>query len=916
MLAAELTRALRNRNTPITERVSLAEQVLHEKIDVYLPHPKKVLLEWALDMLSIDKSSRSCPNLWDLLSCLWKSTSFDTAMFSLRSQKLLDIIIETIPNGPVESISNAIETIQATTQLWVSSSHQAGKLVLSWLEAGAPKVLDKFIETATQDQDRIFNNVEVSAMVLLRSEHYLVEYLKAPNAVLNLSGLSQEQAPTVLNSVIKADQAIEARFLELLKAFPEELDTMLSILVSNGCKLSSSTLKSLLESQQCGWKTRSMILVLDAPLLISMMTDVFDWMIIDYNEDFFCEFVQQATQLRVMFDFILHWMRCEIGDSHVALKAVSNALRSLSETQLASLLNRSSTEAGVEKLLKCLGYEEVGESLRQKFGNIIKSTGKFGAKRIILELCPEMEFNPYEWVEFDDRFTPMEHQICLLRARELVSFSWKLDVELIQGDTSPLLLRFWDVLCVTTTTETLATLLSRASSIENVAKNPQVQETPEMSLVVTECLKRNLYHVVAQIPWQALSKEHRARALQGSWDNADLGSVITLLEHPPHLTAMESDPSYLVDLSRCNKDDPTSVANVAQLLCRSETYRRQLANRNDLDIVLKAVATGGIFEEACDFLARNINVQAALTALTVGASSDNISFTKVAPLVQGWSQFPAIFEILCRTAPPELFLQVTALFVWHNNDNFASAFKNFAARLDKEPLYYIVYEALEEQHFGLLSHLVALCPEDDQSLLSVAAVKVKPENFDPFCVWANLLMRDRPNLVSQFGLESLLELISITYGHWDGRCALMNRILYSQRHRCAGRMHLVMKAFSKVADEIHDIQQAKQYVLLVENLCNPRYKGKRGQLSSMVSRAKRQAAKYVGVLLVNLLQNSLAGRYTPEVRTALQPAYYEILNILVGDDLRTTTVFMDEASRAYFRNIYQDYRSTFKWTTD
>lgn len=98
MVTAEsLTRKLRDRNGNPKELVSLANDLLHEKVTVYLPHKETVLMEWILDKLNQSNGTwKTNFETWKLLEYLWCTVDRETADREFSDHHLISLLAATL----------------------------------------------------------------------------------------------------------------------------------------------------------------------------------------------------------------------------------------------------------------------------------------------------------------------------------------------------------------------------------------------------------------------------------------------------------------------------------------------------------------------------------------------------------------------------------------------------------------------------------------------------------------------------------------------------------------------------------------------------------------------------------------------------------------------------------------------------
>lgn len=52
----------------------------------------------------------------------------------------------------------------------------------------------------------------------------------------------------------------------------------------------------------------------------------------------------------------------------------------------------------------------------------------------------------------------------------------------------------------------------------------------------------------------------------------------------------------------------------------------------------------------------------------------------------------------------------------------------------------------------------------------------------------------------------------------------------------------------------------------------------------------------------------LTGRLTPEMKAALEPGIYAVLNVMTKEGMRTMNAALDESGRAVWKGLYEEWR--------
>jgi nucleolar pre-ribosomal-associated protein 2 len=66
-------------------------------------------------------------------------------------------------------------------------------------------------------------------------------------------------------------------------------------------------------------------------------------------------------------------------------------------------------------------------------------------------------------------------------------------------------------------------------------------------------------------------------------------------------------------------------------------------------------------------------------------------------------------------------------------------------------------------------------------------------------------------------------------------------------------------------------------------------------------------------LVMEYARCQLQGQLPPEVKTALMPGLYAVLDVMPQDLMRGMNAAMDSSSRAIFKGLYEDYQRFGRW---
>lgn len=240
---------------------------------------------------------------------------------------------------------------------------------------------------------------------------------------------------------------------------------------------------------------------------------------------------------------------------------------------------------------------------------------------------------------------------------------------------------------------------------------------------------------------------------------------------------------------------------------------------------------------------------------------------------------------------------------------------------------------------------------------------LEADSFERFCLELDYtrLTLDTPN---QYIVDNLLStLASLTSPEslkfdrmptngpsaiYQRLCSLTSVLLTRFRKRLGGRYHLLLPLLqgllrclfrpipipaSSKQPQIHHHQppwllisttepltskSATQYTRLLTSLCHPTASSvsrsrHRARLTDDTKKAKSIAGQYMQYLVMEYARCQLQGQLPPEVKAALMPGLYAVLDVMSRDLMRGMNAAMDSSSRAIFKGLYEDYQRFGRW---
>ena len=179
---------------------------------------------------------------------------------------------------------------------------------------------------------------------------------------------------------------------------------------------------------------------------------------------------------------------------------------------------------------------------------------------------------------------------------------------------------------------------------------------------------------------------------------------------------------------------------------------------------------------------------------------------------------------------------------------------------------------------------------------------------------------------------------------FTGLTRLFGTVLANHRSKLGGRHHLVVLAlqgllrclFTPYDSNLNSTQwqqrppwlkdiklnneHATNYARLLTTICDPTVSAVTmsknrhvRELNDETKKARRIAGQHLQYLIMEFCQCQLYGRLEPQVRTALLPGLYAVLDAMTQEILRTVNSALSSSGRAIFKMLYDDYRKFGSW---
>jgi Urb2/Npa2 family len=114
-------------------------------------------------------------------------------------------------------------------------------------------------------------------------------------------------------------------------------------------------------------------------------------------------------------------------------------------------------------------------------------------------------------------------------------------------------------------------------------------------------------------------------------------------------------------------------------------------------------------------------------------------------------------------------------------------------------------------------------------------------------------------------------------------------------------------------------KSATRYTRLLTSLCDPTASSVKhsrrtsAALTDDTKKARSIAGQYMQYLIMEYARCQLQGQLPPEVKAALMPGLYVVLDVMSRDLMGGMNAAMDSSSRAIFKGLYEDYQRFGRW---
>ena len=264
---------------------------------------------------------------------------------------------------------------------------------------------------------------------------------------------------------------------------------------------------------------------------------------------------------------------------------------------------------------------------------------------------------------------------------------------------------------------------------------------------------------------------------------------------------------------------------------------------------------------------------------------------------------------------------------------------------------------VEELRPRLTKALIFLCnyipkltqDQHRQGILILQSLHLALQNLVSGCSLSRKICRDQaddhqPQLISQWHIDSLIATVTVKSSQLETQkdrhqsamiytalCRIFSIILVLHRPKIGGRYHLLLPALQsllrclftpytslsdiKEATSVLTSDHAKAYGRLLTTLADPTVssvtrskKRSRHDLNDETAKARSIAGQYLPYLIMEYCVCQLKGRLEPNMKAALEPGLFVVLNVITKEAMQTINAVLDEGGRAIWKALYEDWK--------
>jgi nucleolar pre-ribosomal-associated protein 2 len=282
--------------------------------------------------------------------------------------------------------------------------------------------------------------------------------------------------------------------------------------------------------------------------------------------------------------------------------------------------------------------------------------------------------------------------------------------------------------------------------------------------------------------------------------------------------------------------------------------------------------------------------------------------------------------------------------------------KNASYRLLIAGLAVTCLKPVEEKGSASSQGLSLLCIAVAESLHTSTSI----EQFSLAAECLDILLRCHSRAITQWNVDNILAAVTVAISkrgpqispEFTGTvyvrlCRLVGVLFVLYRQKLGGRFHLILPAIQRLLTclftpnrkrkagartkptqsqppwlgSLND-SHAVHFTRLLISLCEPTVSAvsKSSQsstgheaLTDQTKKAKRVAGQHLQYLIIEYTQCTLRGTMNSEIKTALLPGLYAVLDVMSRDTMKALNASLDASGRAVFKTLYDDYVKFGKW---
>lgn len=925
----EATKFLRDRSVAIGERAGVAQAILLRENAFYLPRKESVLLDWALDALKDEHVCRK-PDVWKLLPKIWPVVPVLARARSFRNHRFVVYLTMGLSTPTLTPyVTTAFSAIAASGDpLEFASEQHVTALLLAYL-ANKAAVTDAafrdFKRSLLQSlrlQPKVFSGkLPENALDLVLSEtdadflaFLLADYVGRKELPVHVH--SDVRVPELIQAVLKADVDVEARMEKILAAAPlctslalrewdrlrptglspeiarkflllrfahEEIETVLELrpaAVFDSVELTDQVLETA--GKRLSADARMMVLLLEAASTQRKLLSVLlDW---KYTGDYPASVTTELHQTLQKVVSVLSGK--EIS---TLLKVAPPALPLV----VGSLSYRVASMPPVRERLQALcNSDDVDENVKLQ----------------ALNVCPSL--------------TVSEAQTVMLQLRRV---ELRLTDEARAGDIvrnagpnkDRVAVRYFPLLSIAVSPQAIESLLAQCTPETRalLARTDSVLDHPKFTeALVSVLIAMSEFDALAALPKSAFLWAQRHSLVTAALSQPFTGTTGKLVSELLDAEQLPDAECMRAFIQSAREEDAESVVQIlhkfkkqSQLGAKLHGWQKTCADAVEGHAVKldeeHALAMGTI----ADLLPVSAVRTLVLHCVSTRGTISDLAFARICNSGFHWSLVTALYS--AAGCP----------------DRLEAAYSAYCRALPRGDLLCLYMQCSAEDQFQVLRCLVArdVIPYTAFSEASEDQT-VQPFNF-VFCIcrpgkpsreyWQlceAILRATRKDMLSQFCLEYLLQLISEQDAHFSEMAVVLSRIMVLKRGRLHGRVHLLIAALQNLMQLVENHKDAEAFTRLVDNLCNPTKVSKQ-TLKSVIARERRIVQRHAPVLVANFVALALQN---PAVGNQLRESMLLVLDLLGAQGLRSLAATLDASGQAYLRGLFDEYKRLVQWLGD